>query len=108
LPLFQNLMKNENYITRFEAAQYLWQLNHDAPMIIPTLLDILKPNANGPNGFPTMDNYYCLQAIQLLGEIGPTAQAAVPRLKEIARDKDPSQSSQLAEQALKKIGDNSL
>ena len=36
------------------------------------------------------------QAIRLLGEIGPPAKAAVPRLKVIVQDKDSPRGSKLA------------
>jgi len=107
LPLLQNLLKDENDTTRFEAAQCLWQITHDAPLIVPTLLYILTPNTNGLNGLLRRDDYSCLRTIQLLGEIGPAAQAAIPRLKEIAaQDKGSRQMNQSAEKALKNIEGN--
>jgi hypothetical protein len=47
-------------------------------------------------------------AIQLLGEIGPPARAAIPRLTELAQENGSPPSSQLAAEAIKKIEVNSL
>ena len=113
LPLLQELLKDKHSALRFEAAEAMWTKNHDSQMILPTLLELLnEPNDRGPMGMDMrrMDlNYFGQQAIQLLGEIGAPAKAAVPRLKEIVQEKDSPRSSKLAAEALKKIeGDGSL
>jgi HEAT repeat protein len=109
LPLLLDLLKVENTTTRFEAAQAIWSLNHDSQMILPTLLELLKPNNRGPIQLRRMDfNYIGPAVMRFLGEIGPSARAAVPRLKEIVQEHDSPNSSKLAAEALKKIeGDSS-
>jgi hypothetical protein len=66
-----------------QVAQALWGLNHDPGSIIPTLLDLTKPNVKRRQ--MPMD-YGGQRAMELLGKIGPRAEAAVPRLKEIIQE----------------------
>ena len=91
------------------AAQNIWTFYHDSQTILPTLIDLLKPNDRGPIKFRRMQYDAIGQsAIQLLGEIGPPARAAIPRLTELAQENGSPPSSQLAAEAIKKIEVNSL
>ncbi len=103
-PLLLDLLKDENSTTRYEAADAIWSANHDASEIIPTLIDLIKPNQK----MPLWDlDYESDRAIQLLGEIGPQAKAAVSRLKEIIQENRDANIRQLATEALGKIEGNS-
>jgi len=108
-PLRLDYLKDAEPGTRLVAAQNIWTFYHDSQTILPTLIDLLKPNDRGPIKFRRMQYDAIGQsAIQLLGEIGPPARAAIPRLTELAQENGSPPSSQLAAEAIKKIEVNSL
>jgi len=108
-PILLDSLKDAQPGTRLAAAQSIWTMYHDSQTILPTLIDLSKPNDRGPAQLRRMDfNANAGEAIRLLGEIGPPAKAAVPKLEEIVADKDSPLSSQLAAEAIKKIEVNSL
>ncbi|MGA9449999.1 MAG: hypothetical protein WBW41_01510, partial [Verrucomicrobiia bacterium] len=104
MPLLLGLLKDQSSATRFEAAQIIWTMNHDPQIILPTLLELIKPDDQGAFGL----DFYGENAISLLGEIGPPAKAAIPRLKEIIQENRSSHISNLAADALKKIRSNAI
>jgi len=103
LPILLDSLKDAQSGTRLAAAQNIWTINHDSQMILPTLIELLKPDDRMPIQMGMDFNGIAQQAIRLLGEIGPPAKAAVPRLKVIVQDEDSPRSSKLAADALRKI-----
>jgi beta-lactamase regulating signal transducer with metallopeptidase domain len=100
--LLMDLLKDEDASARLAAAETIWTLNHDSQMILPTLLELIRPHhksADVPGRY--YGDYY--GPIRLLGEIGPPAKAAVPRLKEIIREDRFQTVTHFATEALKKI-----
>ena len=63
---------------RFRTIKGLWHVAPDDPQIMPGLIKLLLPN----NEFPADE------PVQLLGEMGPTAQAAVPQLRALLEGRD--------------------
>jgi HEAT repeats len=107
-PILLDSLNDSGTGTRLVAAQNIWKLYHDSQAILPTLIDFLKPDDHAPLHMRQMDfNAYAQTAIRFLGEIGPPAKAAVPRLEEIVKDKDSPNSSRMAAKALEKIQGNS-
>jgi HEAT repeat protein len=103
-PILLDSLKDAGSGTRFVAAQNIWTIYHDSQTILPTLIEFLKPNDQGPIQLRGMDLSANAQAaIRFLGEIGPPAKAAVPRLEEIVKDKDSPHCGKLAADALRRI-----
>jgi len=91
LSALKELLRDPNPYARYGAAKALWALNHDVGEVVPTLIGIVD------------DNIHMRWAIDLLGEIGPPAKAAVPVLKKAVWSK---RSGTYARGALAKIDPN--
>jgi HEAT repeat protein len=63
---------------RFRTIKGLWHVAPDDPQIMPELIKLLLPN----NEFPADE------PLQLLGEMGPAAQTAVPQLRALLEGHD--------------------
>jgi HEAT repeat protein len=65
------------------AARAVGNLRNDADVIVPKLIEMLDRKADG---YARVLN--CVDAAQALGMLGPAANAAVPRLRQLAEDDD--------------------
>jgi HEAT repeat protein len=90
IPALTEIMLNERATERWQAALSLWQLTHDAELVLPVLRSMLE--TSNMEWDPAL----------VLGEMGPAAAPAVPELIK-ALDKDESAQIPAAE-ALGKIG----
>jgi HEAT repeat protein len=88
-------LANTNAMMRLESARALWRITQEAQPIIPTLVNLLaNPDAHW-------------QAALALGEMGPSAEAAIPALLEKLRNEivhRPSRTPGSATIALTRMG----
>jgi HEAT repeat protein len=73
LPKIKENLKNPDLFCRVAAAHALWRIDRNAELAIPVLIEAFADQQ--------MDTEWLSE---VLGEIGPDAKAAVPRLREIA------------------------
>jgi HEAT repeat protein len=95
LPRLKELLDDEDVRLRVRAAGSIWKLDHQTNAVLPVLLAALQDESTYRHGARRT-------AAELLGEMGPIAQGAVPLLEALLRDQ-PSSERQAAAEALKKI-----
>jgi HEAT repeat protein len=92
-PLMEALKADTDATVRGAAAKALGQIAPDADKTVPLLTEALDDKATGVK----------LSAMQALAAYGPAAKAALPKLREIAKNKDDKKLSQAAANAAKSI-----
>jgi HEAT repeat protein len=77
LPIFTAAMKDEDALTRVQAAQAVWQINHKADEVLPVFMEVVKN---------TKEHALALnQTLAALNEMGPEAKTAVPALVDLLK-----------------------
>jgi HEAT repeat protein len=84
----EDVLKDKNPEVRLSAAAAMWRVRRDADVVVPVLLDLLKPAQ-------TLSMRH--QALHQLREMGPAAKEARSVLREMRTDPDPSLRQQAAE-----------
>ncbi len=95
LPRLKELLDDEDVRLRVRAAGAVWKLDHQTNAVWPVLLAALQDESTYRVGARRM-------AAEILGEMGPIAQGAVPLLEAFLRGQ-PSSEQRIAAEALKKI-----
>ncbi|MHC4137380.1 MAG: HEAT repeat domain-containing protein [Planctomycetota bacterium] len=99
IPQLRKLTKKESVITRLYAAKALWRVTGDPKEALPTLLAVL----NSVEPVDRLDSpFQLLLAVDILGEMGPAAGQAAPRLRNLM-DENAGELRNACQQALKKI-----
>ncbi|MCP4712049.1 MAG: HEAT repeat domain-containing protein [Planctomycetes bacterium] len=76
VPQLQSLLNDQDFTIRFEAAWALFKI--DPTLVSPQIIDILIEALN--------NDFYRTVSFDLLGDIGPPAQKAVPQLRRTLND----------------------
>jgi HEAT repeat protein len=84
----EDVLRDKNPDVRLSAAGAMWRVSQDANVVVPVLLDLLKP---------AQTLYVRHRALHLLKEMGPAAREARSALREMRTDPDPSLCQQAAE-----------
>lgn len=87
---------------RLAAAKGLWNITKNAEPIVPVLIGLLKDDGGSILAASEERRRFLQTVMEALRRIGPPARAAVPALKEKARDKN-RHVSESAHSALKEI-----
>jgi HEAT repeat protein len=103
VPAVRDALKESKPALQLSAAQSLWRITHQADDIIPVLCEMIRPldkdwqeEASRP-GSP-------IPSMQLLLEMGPQAEAAIPTLMQVIKHADDRASAVLALTCLGAVG----
>lgn len=83
---------------RLYAAKIHWLKHHDAEIAVPVLIDSLDRTKHQTYDYTSLQ----ADALQLLGQIGPEAAAAIPVLESLQKDPDIA-IAKLATETLNKV-----
>jgi hypothetical protein len=78
VPMLRDLLEHEERVVRSAAARALWKVAADTASTVPVLTEALDE----------VEPAYLLQSLTVIGEMGPAASSAIPRLKQLLVDVD--------------------
>lgn len=77
LPMLHDLTASGELGQRMEAAEALWKISHEAPMVLPVVREALGQRGAYPGSW----------AAKLMAQMGPEAKPALPELARAVRDR---------------------
>ncbi len=101
VPVLELALEDNEDFVRMKAAEALWRVSQKGEKAIPVLIELLREEISRDR------HVYRTDIVEILGQIGPQAKAAVPLLLKEAHADD-QDTRKTAKNALKKIDPKSI
>src|SRR5262249_21940474 len=82
------MLKSEQKLERFAAAEALWDIDQQGKPGVPVLIGLLLAKDLRPGGNYIVKSRHRPQVAAVLGRIGPEAKEAVPALLSVIKEED--------------------